>query len=261
MGSPVSRGYASLLLNDPIASPWVLFGHLQQLQPRGGSWWYLLYSPFYSIYIFARTASWRSPIKEISAFSDSHNRRTTSNFPLNMEISVKEATLVAIIIESILYGWYLHRARFLHHWSSFSQGISSFLFAVTLWSLTYQRNPAEVARSMLVAACLLFILSTMVRSLVRSTTTPLSFHSQHVIVDANHVWQGFISSGNPDQFFEDISKDTFKNALYELETLVGDAILVSSVRFPCLTRTQLDRTRSTDAMLYGSELSYSSFPS
>lgn len=90
---------------------------------------------------------------------------------------------------------------------------------------------------------------------------PLSFHSQHVIVDANHVWQGFISSGNPDQFFEDISKDTFKNALYELETLVGDAILVSSVRFPCLTRTQLDRTRSTDAMLYGSELSYSSFPS
>jgi len=178
MGSPVSRGYASLLLNDPIPSPWVLFGHLQQLQPRGGSWWYLLYSPFYSIYIFARTASWRSPIKEISAFSDSHNRRTTSNFPLNMEISVKEATLVAIIIESILYGWYLHRARFLHHWSSFSQGISSFLFAVTLWSLTYQRNPAEVARSMLVAACLLFILSTMVRSLVRSTTTPyLSTHS------------------------------------------------------------------------------------
>ncbi|OJA20169.1 hypothetical protein AZE42_08161 [Rhizopogon vesiculosus] len=62
---------------------------------------------------------------------------------------------------------------------------------------------------MLVAACSLFLLGTM-----------------HVIVDANHVWQGFISSGNADQYFDDVSKDTFKNAIYELETLVGDAILI-----------------------------------
>jgi len=53
--------------------------------------------------------------------------------------------------------------------------------------------------------------------------------SQHVIVDANHVWQGFISSGGANEFFEDVSKNTFKNALYEVETLVGDAILVSPV--------------------------------
>ncbi|OAX34650.1 hypothetical protein K503DRAFT_774335 [Rhizopogon vinicolor AM-OR11-026] len=48
----------------------------------------------------------------------------------------------------------------------------------------------------------------------------------HVIVDANHVWQGFISSGDADQYFDDVSKDTFKNAIYELETLVGDGILI-----------------------------------
>ena len=55
-------------------------------------------------------------------------------------------------------------------------------------------------------------------------------NSQHVIIDANHVWQGFISSGGADQFFNDVSKNTLKNAIYKLETLVGDAILVSSVR-------------------------------
>ncbi|OAX34653.1 hypothetical protein K503DRAFT_698338 [Rhizopogon vinicolor AM-OR11-026] len=62
---------------------------------------------------------------------------------------------------------------------------------------------------MLIAACLLFLLGTM-----------------RVIVDANHVWQGFISSTDVDMFFEDVTKNTFKNALYELETLVGDAILI-----------------------------------
>ncbi|OJA20168.1 hypothetical protein AZE42_08164 [Rhizopogon vesiculosus] len=108
-----------------------------------------------------------------------------------MGISVKAAVIVAIIIECILYG------------------VSIFLFGITLWSLTYQRKSTEVSRSMLVAACLLFLLGTM-----------------HVIVDANHVWQGFISSGNADQYFDDVSKDTFKNAIYELETLVGDAILI-----------------------------------
>ncbi|OJA12826.1 hypothetical protein AZE42_04237 [Rhizopogon vesiculosus] len=106
-------------------------------------------------------------------------------------ITVKAAVILAIIVESILYG------------------ISTFLFGITVWSLTYQRNPSEVSRLMLVAACLLFILGTM-----------------HVIVDANHVWQGFISSGNADLFFEDVSKNTFKNAIYGVETLVGDAIVI-----------------------------------
>jgi hypothetical protein len=55
--------------------------------------------------------------------------------------------------------------------------------------------------------------------------------SQHVVASANNVWQGFISSEDPEVFFEDISKNTFKNIINELETLVGDAILVSSVNY------------------------------
>ncbi|OJA21635.1 hypothetical protein AZE42_10147 [Rhizopogon vesiculosus] len=108
-----------------------------------------------------------------------------------MGISVKESAIPAIIVECILYG------------------ISIFLFGITVWSLTYQRKSAEVSRSMLVTACLLFLLGTM-----------------HVVVDAIHLWQGFISSEGADQFFDDVSKYTFKNAIYELETLVGDAILI-----------------------------------
>ena len=52
--------------------------------------------------------------------------------------------------------------------------------------------------------------------------------AQRLAVDADHVWQGFIFSSNPDEFFDDVSKNTFKNAIYTVETLVGDAILVSS---------------------------------
>jgi hypothetical protein len=54
---------------------------------------------------------------------------------------------------------------------------------------------------------------------------------QHIIVDANHVWYGFVTSGDPDAFFQDVTKNTFKNALYLIETLVGDAIIVSRTAF------------------------------
>ncbi|OJA13761.1 hypothetical protein AZE42_01554 [Rhizopogon vesiculosus] len=94
--------------------------------------------------------------------------------------------------------------------SSFSPGISTFLFGITLWALTYQRKSRDVARPMLAAACLLFLMGTL-----------------HMIFSANHVWQGFIvSSENPELYFEDVSKATNKMALNELETLFGDAILI-----------------------------------
>ncbi|KAH7883382.1 hypothetical protein F5I97DRAFT_235937 [Phlebopus sp. FC_14] len=102
-----------------------------------------------------------------------------------MAITVKQAVLVSIIIESILYG------------------LLTFLFGVTIWVLTYQRTYAEISRVMLGAACLLFVLGTM-----------------HIVVDANHLWQGFIVSETPDLFFADVTKNTFKNALYLIETLI-----------------------------------------
>ncbi|KAF8837554.1 hypothetical protein BDN67DRAFT_972826 [Paxillus ammoniavirescens] len=108
-----------------------------------------------------------------------------------MGFTLNEAMLVAIIVESILYGLLI------------------FLFGVTLWALTYQRKSAEISCLMLGAACLLFILGTM-----------------RLVVDANHLWQGFVTSGDPDLFFQDVTKYTLKNSLYVIETLVGDAIII-----------------------------------
>ncbi|KIK79442.1 hypothetical protein PAXRUDRAFT_834099 [Paxillus rubicundulus Ve08.2h10] len=108
-------------------------------------------------------------------------------------MSVNAAILVSIIVESILYGLLI------------------FLFGVTVRALIYQRTSAEISisRLMLGTACLLFILGTM-----------------RLAVDSNHLWQGFITSGDPYLFFQDVTKYTFKNSLYVIETVVGDAIII-----------------------------------
>ncbi|OAX36778.1 hypothetical protein K503DRAFT_277646 [Rhizopogon vinicolor AM-OR11-026] len=110
-----------------------------------------------------------------------------------MAISMQASAILAIILECILYG------------------ISTFLFGITLWALTYQRKSRDVARPMLAAACLLFLMGTL-----------------HVIFAGQNIWHGFISSAeNPELYFEgSLSKDTNKFALNELETLFGDAILI-----------------------------------
>ncbi|KIJ09556.1 hypothetical protein PAXINDRAFT_17343 [Paxillus involutus ATCC 200175] len=108
-----------------------------------------------------------------------------------MMITVKEAVIVSIIVESVLYG------------------VLTFLFGVAVWALTYQRTSAEIVRLVLGAAFLLFVLGTM-----------------HIVVDANHFWQGFITSGDPSAFFQDAPKNTFKNILYLIETLVGDGVII-----------------------------------
>jgi hypothetical protein len=109
---------------------------------------------------------------------------------------------------------------------------------------------------MVAAACLLFLMGTMVRPFVKSDDVArrLPSHLQHVIFDAYHVFQGFISSDDTELFFADFSKITFKNTLNELETLFGDAILVAQLVVLWLTMTQLRRVRYTDVTLYGSEL-------
>jgi len=104
---------------------------------------------------------------------------------------------------------------------------------------------------MLVAACLLFILGTMVCSLVRSMMLCRAAYldSQHVIVDANHVWQGFISSGNADLFFEDSARIRSR-----MHIRGGDSRWRCNPcqfsPFPLLTRAYVAMFRSTDAMVW-----------
>jgi hypothetical protein len=103
-------------------------------------------------------------------------------------LTVKDATLTSTMIEGILYGF------------------SVLMFIMTLKSLTYMRT---VNRLMLVVTFLLFILSTL-----------------HIIADIIHVHRGFLVFSGSDIFFADAKEETFKNAVYELETLLADAILI-----------------------------------
>ena len=71
-------------------------------------------------------------------------------------------------------------------------------------------------------------------------------------VDSNHVYTGFLRSSNPELYFSDTTKETFKNAIYELQTLLGDGILVRDCFFPLLRALMYVLPhRSTDATLCG----------
>ncbi|KIJ09555.1 hypothetical protein PAXINDRAFT_17342 [Paxillus involutus ATCC 200175] len=127
-----------------------------------------------------------------------------------MAITVKEAVIVAIIVESILYG---KPFRGDSRVERYNDACSIRTVGVLVWGysmgIDISAHICEIPRLMLCGACLLFILGTM-----------------HIVVDASHFWHGFITSGDPDAFFQDVTKNTFKNALYLIETVVSDAIII-----------------------------------
>ncbi|OJA20170.1 hypothetical protein AZE42_08160 [Rhizopogon vesiculosus] len=94
---------------------------------------------------------------------------------------------------------------------------------------------------MIAAACVLFLMVLIIRLTVR--------YFRFLSCTA-----GLMSSDNPEQFFANFSKITFKNAFNELVTLFGDIILISSASFSLIDRElNLSVIRSTDATSYGSE--------
>ncbi|KZV76687.1 hypothetical protein PENSPDRAFT_622643 [Peniophora sp. CONT] len=108
-----------------------------------------------------------------------------------MAFTVSQGEMLSVIVEGILYGF------------------SLFMFGVTLWVLIYRRTSQKVHGVIFAVACLLWILSTI-----------------RVIVDSIHVYNGFLRSPDPELYFSDTTKETFKNAIYELQTLLGDGILI-----------------------------------
>lgn len=108
-------------------------------------------------------------------------------------------------------------------------GFSLALCGATIWALVYKRSTRNVNRVMCTATCLLLILSTMVSevSQLASRWTHVFPRCQHIIVDSRRVWVGFIRAENAEIYFSDVSKETWKNAIYEFETLIADGVLVS----------------------------------
>ncbi|SJL01242.1 uncharacterized protein ARMOST_04560 [Armillaria ostoyae] len=108
-----------------------------------------------------------------------------------MALSIEAAEFIAIIVESVLYGF------------------AALLISITLWALTRERNRHELSIVTLVGVCTLALLSTL-----------------HLVADGIYVYQGFITSEGDDAYFLDSTKFTFKNTVYFLETLLADGILI-----------------------------------
>ncbi|KAK0492749.1 hypothetical protein EDD18DRAFT_452585 [Armillaria luteobubalina] len=108
-----------------------------------------------------------------------------------MPFSLKAAELIAIIVESVLYG------------------IATLLISITLWALTLDRKERHVSPVILGGLCTLAVLSTL-----------------HLVADGIYIYRGFISFEGNYQYFLDNTKFTFKNTVYFLETLLADSILI-----------------------------------
>ncbi|KIJ62435.1 hypothetical protein HYDPIDRAFT_114550 [Hydnomerulius pinastri MD-312] len=116
----------------------------------------------------------------------------------SQEIPLDFAAIISTVLEGVLYG------------------ISLVMFGGTLWALGYGRLKSEINRSMALIAALLTILSTI-----------------HLAIDIKRLQDGFITyrdtiPGGPEAFFADVKQETFvfKNAVYSIQTLLGDAVVI-----------------------------------
>jgi len=130
--------------------------------------------------------------------------------------------------------------------SRFHVGFSLLLFIATIWALTYEQGRHASNRPMISVAIVLLVLSTFVSTFVGAQDLdslpdrPLSF--KHMVVDIVRIDEGLVKyrdtfPGGPVAFFGDVTQGTFviKNAIYALQTLLGDGVVVGSD--PCANCT------------------------
>ncbi|KAK0205834.1 hypothetical protein DFS33DRAFT_1310119 [Desarmillaria ectypa] len=108
-----------------------------------------------------------------------------------MAFSLQAAEFIAIIVESVLYGF------------------ATLLISITLWTLTLDRKERRISTVILVGICALAVLSTL-----------------HLVADGMYAYRGFISFEGNYLYFLDNTRFTFKNTVYFLETLLADSILI-----------------------------------
>lgn len=113
-----------------------------------------------------------------------------------MALGLSEATLVAIFLESILFGGF------------------SILFAATLYTL-YQKKSLSNTLTICSVCITMYILALI-----------------HITVNLQRVFEGFTSTtfqnGNSDTFFADIRTTSYitKVAVYEAQTVLGDGFMI-----------------------------------
>ncbi|KZT28317.1 hypothetical protein NEOLEDRAFT_1058952 [Neolentinus lepideus HHB14362 ss-1] len=115
-------------------------------------------------------------------------------------ISLAEAVILSLSLESILYG------------------ASVCMFGATLWVLCYKHASPRTTRFMIIAACALFLFSTM----------HVSTDIARLIIAFVHI--GSTNPGGIELWLGRVSQKTYmlKTAFYILQTLTGDAVIASN---------------------------------
>ncbi|KAF9033238.1 hypothetical protein BDZ89DRAFT_555534 [Hymenopellis radicata] len=106
-------------------------------------------------------------------------------------MGLKAAELIAIIVESILYGF------------------ATLLLCITVWSLQRDLKPKDYPRFMLGIVALTALLSTL-----------------HLVADAVYSFQGFVVFRGATTFWLDNRRFTFKDSVYYVQTLLANGLLI-----------------------------------
>ncbi|KAK0452036.1 uncharacterized protein EV420DRAFT_1645997 [Desarmillaria tabescens] len=126
-----------------------------------------------------------------------------------MALSIEAAEFIAIIVESVLYGF------------------AALLISVTLWALIRERNKHELSIVTLVGVCALAILSTLVCELNSSSSQRSTDQDTSISLQTGSTRiKGSLGPKGTNTYFLDSTKFTFKNTVYFLETLLADGILI-----------------------------------
>lgn len=123
-----------------------------------------------------------------------------------------------------------------HALSRFEVGFSLLMFIGTIWVLT-REDRRHYNWTMIAVAVILLVLSTVVSSFVDVLDfivfLTILVSVKHMIVDIVRTQEGLVKYrdtflGGPVAFFGDVAQNTYviKSALYTLQTLVGDGVVV-----------------------------------
>jgi hypothetical protein len=109
------------------------------------------------------------------------------------------------------------------------------MFIGIIWSLAQERRIQDISRPIAAVSILLLILSTVVSSLVFMSGVLCSSLPKHLIMDIIRLDYGLVKyrdsfPSGPAAFFADVTQQTYvaKNAIYILQTLLADGVVVGS---------------------------------
>ena len=149
-------------------------------------------------------------------------------------ISLDEAALVSMILESLLYGSRPKSFGSCSNTNKLGSGVFIIMFGFTLWVLIHKRI-GRINMGLLLPALALYALATAVSHLMESMPRIIHLTLDYVkrlTIDAYRIVKAFITyrdaPGGPIAYFANISSTSnlLTSMFYGLQTLLGDFCIV-----------------------------------